>query len=189
MKKLLMLSVLPIVASALFLITCGDDDNSLNNPLDPEDPVFVNDTPAIKIDTPEVAGNWEGGMTAFPPYLKDSIKVTVSIKMDSSYKLSAVYATSGDTTLIDNGYWKISSDTIYLNGYACSIYDTTLKILKPLESCGEPAAIKIAIDNKTSCWLVPLITLTPLSAAFNIDLTNQSIKGMLALLSLPLYKK
>jgi hypothetical protein len=187
MKKLAVLFLLLTFTITVFLLNCSKDDNSKQNPTGPD--TTHQDTNKIVIDTPKVVGNWEGSMVAVPPYLNDQVNVSVIVKMDSTFRLSTAYATSNITTLIDSGHWTISSDTIFLNGDNCSIYDTTLKILKPLESCGEPAKIKIDINSTTLAWRIPLSSLTPLSAAFNINLSNPLIALAISKFSIDVYKK
>jgi len=115
----------------------------------------------------------------------------VQINKDTTFKLNAIYITTKDTALRDNGAWKTSnaSDSIYLHGNDCAIWDTTQKVLKPLASCGDPAAIKINIDNSAKSWKIPMSSLAALSVAFNIKLDDPLIVALLASLSITVFKQ
>ena len=137
-------------------------DNPVDTTNDKDVDPIIDTTP-----TPEYVGKWVGTVPAVPGYINDSIGITVTINKDSSFKLNAIYKTTLDTALRDNGRWSVSSDTIYLNGNDCAVNDTTTHLLRTLDSCGDPAAIKINI--KDDAWDVPLNALSPLGVAFNIN--------------------
>jgi hypothetical protein len=177
MKKIL---VICAIVTALFALSCSDDpaDASKNNPITPQ-------------ETPEYVGNWVGTFPAIPGKINDSVRITVLINKDTSFKLNAIYITTKDTALRDNGTWKVSTaaDSIYLQGNDCAIWDTTLKVLKPLADCGDPAAIKINIDKNAKSWKIPMISLAALSVAFNIRLDDPLILALLSSLSITVYKQ
>ena len=175
MKKIIVL-----LSSIFLLMNCGSDsENTLDSATTTEPVVTV----------PAFVGQWNGSMVAIPPYINDTIQIYVTINNDSTFKLNALYKTSQDTALRDNGYWNVSTDTIYLHGNDCAVYDTTLHVLKQLTTCGDPATIKITIDNASKTWEVPMSSLAPLSAAFNIKLDDTRISSMLPYLVITLYKQ
>jgi hypothetical protein len=186
MKKTMILTGC-MICSVLFFY-CGD--NSVDTPKDQNvTPVIVDSIPAPIIDstpTLEYVGKWVGTVPAVPGYINDQLGISVIINKDSTFKLSAIYATSQDTALRDNGRWSVSSDTIYLNGNDCAVNDTTTHILRTLDKCGDPTAIKIAIEN--DAWDVPLSALSPLGVAFGINLEDPTMKALLSRLKVRLYK-
>jgi hypothetical protein len=192
MNKIL---VVCAIVAALFVFSCSKDtdDTSNKNPVTPPD--ITNPDTITKTDTtptPEFVGNWVGTFPAVPLMkINDSVRITVLINKDTTFKLNAVYITSKDTALRDNGLWKTSnaSDSIYLHGNDCAIWDTTQKVLKPLPDCGDPAAIIINIDKNENSWEIPLISLAALSTAFNIRLDDPQVLGILASLSITVYKQ
>jgi hypothetical protein len=192
MKKHLLVCAL-VTAFAVF--SCSNDpaNTSDNNPITTPDTTNPDTIPTVKPDTtptPDFVGNWVGYMRAIPPYLNDSLRVSVIINKDSTFKLNAVYLTSGDTAIRDNGFWKIPvTDSLLLHGTDCAIFDTTKKVLKQLETCGNPAAIKIDINNKTNTWVIPLSSLSPLSVAFNVKLDDPVVIQLLSLFSIELNKQ
>jgi hypothetical protein len=185
-----------LICSTLFFY-CGD--NAVDPPKEKNaDPVIVDSIPPPIVDstptppivdstpTPEYVGKWVGAVPKITGYINDQIKITVIINKDSTFKLNAIYATALDTALRDNGSWTVSSDSIYLSGNDCAVNDTTTHILRTLESCGNPAAIKIVIVNGT--WDVPLSALSPLGVAFGINLENATMKAILSQLKVRLFK-
>jgi hypothetical protein len=139
---------------------------------------------------PPFVGKWVGYMRAIPPYLNDSLRVSVEINNDSTFKLNAVYLTSGDTAIRDNGFWKNPiMDSVFLHGTDCAVFDTSKKVLKQLESCGNPAAIKIDINSNTNIWAIPLSSLSPLSVAFNVKLDDPVVIQLLSLFIFELTKQ
>ncbi len=185
MKKILAFCA---IVTGLFVFSCSNDPDGTSdtNPIITPGTTEPDTTPA-----PDFAGNWAGTFPAIPNITNDSIRITVLINKDSTFKLNAVYITSKDTALRDNGHWKTSnvSDSIYLFGNDCAIWDTTQKVLKPLPDCGDPAAINIDIDKNEKSWKIPLISLAALSSAFNIRLDDPAMLNLLSLLSIKVYKQ
>ncbi|HMA64700.1 MAG: copper resistance protein NlpE N-terminal domain-containing protein [Fibrobacterota bacterium] len=193
MKKHLLVCAL-VTAFAVF--SCSNDpaNTSDNNPITTPDTTNPDTIPTVKPDTtptPDFVGNWVGTFPAIPGKISDSVRITVLINKDTTFKLNAIYITTQDTALRDNGVWKTSkaSDSIYLHGNDCAIWDTTQKVLKPLENCGDPAAIIIDIDKNAKSWKIPMSSLAPLSVAFNIKLDDPLIVALLASLSITVFKQ
>jgi hypothetical protein len=187
MKKILLLCTI----LAAFLVFNCSDKNDPNVLLIGTKPDTIPTTKPDTTPTPDFVGNWVGTFPAIPGKINDSVRITVLINKDTTFKLNAIYITTQDTALRDNGFWKTSkaSDSIYLHGNDCAIWDTTLKVLKPLASCGDPAAIKINIDNSAKSWKIPMSSLAALSVAFNIKLDDPLIVALLASLSITVFKQ
>ncbi len=189
MKKIL---VLCAIVTGLFAFSCSNDpaDTSDTNPIITPDTTKP-DTTKPETPVPDYVGNWLGTFPAIPGKINDSVRITVLINKDSTFKLNAIYLTTKDTALRDNGYWRVSnaSDSIYLHGSDCAIWDTTQKVLKPLENCGDPAAININIDKNEKSWKIPMISLAALSVAFNIRLDDPFMVALLGSLSITVYKQ
>lgn len=182
------------IVTALFAFRCSDDpaDTSKNIPVTPPDTITNPDTTKPETPVPDYVGNWVGTFPAISLVgINDSVRITVCINKDSTFKLNAVYITTQDTALRDNGFWRVSnaSDSIYLHGNDCAIWDTTQKVLKPLASCGDPAAINIVIDKNENSWTIPMISLAPLSVAFNIRLDTPGIMDLLTQIAITVYKQ
>lgn len=199
MKKVLFFCAM-VTAFALFSCSDSPTDTSTGNPVTtpdttkPDTSTTPDTIPITKPDTtptPEFVGNWVGTFPAIPGKINDSVRITVLINKDTTFRLNAIYITSKDTALRDNGLWTTSkaSDSIYLHGNDCAIWDTTQKVLKPLESCGDPAAIKININKNEKSWKIPMSSLAALSVAFNVRLDDPLIVALLASLSITVYKQ
>lgn len=148
--------------AAVLVLYCGND--KLTTGIDPQ--------------IPEYAGSWKGTFAAIPGLLNESLDIAVQINMDSSYFMDVVYAASKDTAFKNIGRWaEADSNRIVLNGSSCSIFDTTLNELRVLNTCGDPAKIKINITDNV--WTIPLGDLAMLGPAFGIDFTNPLIAQIL----------
>lgn len=123
-------------------------------------------------------GTWEGGIRAIQPFIKEGIAIHVIINDDNekTYSLNALYAVSTDTALRHNGVWRVSSDTIFLDGRECAIYDTTLKATVPLQTC---STIPVRINIKNDVWSVALRDLAPVAEAFRLNLNDPIIQQLL----------
>jgi len=98
------------IVTALFAISCSNDPDGTSdkNPLTPPD-TSKKDTTKPEVPVPEYVGNWLGTFPAIPGKINDSVRITVLINKDSTFKLNAIYLTTKDTALRDNGTWKVSN--------------------------------------------------------------------------------
>jgi len=159
-------------AGLLLLITCG---NETGNPTD------------NTIQQPAFVGTWQGVQCIFTYIVGDSVRITADIKPDSTYRLFAQYATSGDTALRDEGRWSApNGDTIFLAGTDCSIIDTAADTLKNI-ACGAPIPIAINIANNE--WLISGKDLIPVAGQMGINLTDPQLATYVNVLTIVLKKK
>lgn len=146
------------LAGILFLLNCSSND---------------------KEKTPLVVGEWEGDIDKeklpIPSAFLEGIDIpnttiNADIRKDSTYSLFAILSENNDTILKHKGIWNLSSqeDTIYLNGTACSVFDTVAYQWNDID-CGDPIVIPVNIDKNE--WVITMDNLIFIGPAIGIDLT------------------
>jgi hypothetical protein len=145
------------LAGILFLLNCSSND---------------------KGEIPLVFGEWEGDIdnkkqslsTLLETFDIPNTTINADIRKDSTYSLFAILSENNDTILKHNGIWDLSSeeDTIYLNGTACSVFDTIAQEWNDID-CGDPIVIPVDIDNNE--WVITMDNLVFIGPAIGIDPT------------------